>query len=167
MKIQELMTTGVEACRPATDLAAVSMIMWRRDCGIVPVTDDAGRVLGVVTDRDICMALATRHLRAEELTARQAMTDRVFSVRPDEDVRAALEVMRTRRVRRLPVLDADGRLAGLLSINDIVLRAQPAGGRGAAGLSANEVLATLQGICGHPLPATRAQAQDELVAVNT
>lgn len=167
MKIMDLMTPEVEACRPATDLAAVSMIMWRRDCGIVPVTDDHARVVGVVTDRDICMALATRHLRAEELTAEQAMTDRVFSVRPEDDVRVALEVMRTRRVRRLPVLDADGRLRGLVSINDILMRAQPAGGRGAPELSANEVLSALQGICRHPLPATRAQEKDELVTVNT
>jgi CBS domain-containing protein len=166
MKVQEVMTREVEACRPATDLAAVSMIMWRQDCGIVPIIDDHHRVLGVISDRDICMALATRHRRAEEVTAHDVMSDRLFLARPDDDVRVALDTMRTERVRRLPVVDAERRLLGMVSINDIVLRAQPSGGHVAAGPSANDVLLTLQGICRHPLPATRPQGKDALVAVH-
>lgn len=166
MKIKDVMTRDVEPCRPASDLAAVSMTMWRQDCGIVPVIDDTRRVLGVVTDRDICMALATRHRRAEEITAQEVMSDRLFSVRPDDDVRLALETMRTQRVRRLPVVDAERRLRGVVSINDIVLHAQPSGARGAAGPSANDVLATLQGICRHPLPGTRPPEKDVLVAAH-
>ena len=166
MKIKELMTREVEACRPTTDLAAVSMTMWRQDCGIVPVLDDTRRVLGVVTDRDICMALATRHCRAEELTARDVMSSRLFSVRPDDEGRMALETMRMERVRRLPVVDAEQRLRGMVSINDLVLRAQPSGVRPAPGLSANDVLVTLQGICRHPIPAERLQEKEELVAAH-
>jgi CBS domain-containing protein len=166
MKIQELMTRDVDACSPAADLAAVSMTMWRQDCGFVPVIDDARHVLGVVTDRDICMALATRHRRAEELTAREVMSGELVSVRPEDDVRVALETMRTRRVRRLPVVDAEQRLRGVVSINDVVLHAQPTGGRVASGISANDVLATLQGICSHPLPALRPQEQEPLVAAH-
>ena len=166
MKIQELMTSEVEACRPSTDLAAVSMIMWGQDCGIVPVTDDARRVLGVVTDRDICMALATRHRRDEELTAQEVMSARLFSVHPDDDVRVALETMRTQRVRRLPVVDAEQRLLGIVSINDVVLLAQPSGARVTTGLSANDVLVTLQSICGHPVPARRPQPKEELIAAH-
>jgi CBS domain-containing protein len=166
MKIKELMTSEVEACRPTTDLAAVSMTMWRQDCGIVPVIDETRRVLGVVTDRDICMALATRHCRAEELTAQDVMSDRLFLVRPDEEGRVALETMRTQRVRRLPVVDADQRLRGMVSINDLVLHAQPSGGRATLGLSANEVLVTLHGICRHPVPARRPQEKDQLVAAH-
>ena len=166
MKIQELMTREVDASSPATDLAAVSMTMWRQDCGIVPIIDDARRVVGVVTDRDICMALATRHRRAEELTAGEVMTDRLILVRPEEDVRVALEAMRTQRVRRLPVVDAEHRLRGVVSINDLVLHAQPSGGRVTPGISANDLLATLQGICGHPLPAIRPQEKEPLIAAH-
>jgi len=166
MKIQELMTSQVEACRPTTDLAAVSMTMWRQDCGIVPVIDDTRRVLGVVTDRDICMALATRHHRAEELTAQDVMSDRLFSVRPDDEGHVALETMRIQRVRRLPVVDAEQRLQGMVSINDLVLHAQPSGARATSGLTANELLTTLRGICGHPVPAKRPQEKDQLVAAH-
>ena len=166
MKIQEIMTRQVEACKPKTDLAAVSMTMWRRDCGIVPVIDDTRRVLGVVTDRDICMALATRHRRAEELTAQDVMGDRFYSVGPDDEVRVALETMRTRRVRRLPVVDVERRLQGIVSINDLVLHAHPSGARATPGISANDVLTTFQGICGHPLPAARPQEKEPLVAAH-
>lgn len=164
MKIQELMTRDVDACSPATDLAAVAMTMWRQDCGFVPIIDDARRVIGVITDRDICMALATRHRRAEELTAREVMSGELISVRPEDDLRVALETMRTRRVRRLPVVDAGQCLRGVVSINDVVLHAQASGGRVTPGISANDVLATLQGICGHPLPALLRQEKEPLVA---
>ncbi len=166
MKIQDLMIRDVETCLGTTDLAAVSMTMWRQDCGIVPVIDNTRRVLGVITDRDICMALATQHRRAEEITAQEAMSGRLFSVRPDEDVHVALEAMRTQRVRRLPVVDAEQRLRGLVSLNDVILHAQPSGGRTTPALSANDVLLTLQGICGHPVPATRPKEKEQRVAVH-
>ena len=166
MKIQDLMIREVETCTATTDLAAVSMSMWRQDCGIVPVIDHTRRVLGVITDRDICMALATRHRRPEDLTAQEVMSGRLFSVRPDDDVRVALETMRTQRVRRLVVTDAEQRLRGMVSINDVVLHAQPSGGRPTPLLSANDVLLTLQGICGHPVPAKRPKEKEQRVAVH-
>lgn len=166
MKTHELMTRDVDACSPATDLAAVSMAMWRQDCGIVPVIDDGRHVLGVITDRDICMALATRHRRAEELNAGEVMSGEVAFVRPEDDVRVALETMRTRRVRRLPVVDTEQRLRGVVSINDVVLHARPSGGRVTSGISANDVLSTLQGICGHSLPAPPPQEKEALVAAH-
>jgi CBS domain-containing protein len=166
MKIQDFMTRDVEACGPTTDVAAVAMIMWRQDCGIVPVVDDTDRLVGVITDRDICVALATRHRRAEELTARDLMSGDPSFVHPDDDVHTALETMRARRVRRLPVVDAERRLRGLLSINDLVLRAKPSGGRVKPELSANDVLSALQGICQHAVPVVRPKAQDALVAAH-
>lgn len=166
MKIQELMTRDVETCGPATDVAAVSMIMWRQDCGIVPVVDDDRRLIGVITDRDVCMALATRHRRPEELTARELMSGTLFTVRPEDDVRVALETMKSRRVRRLPVADAERRLRGMLSINDLVMAAQPSGARLTPELSANDLLTALQGICRHPVPAVRSKAPESLVAAH-
>lgn len=163
MKVQELMTSAVETCTPTSDLASVAMTMWRQDCGIVPVVDESQRVLGVVTDRDICMAVATRHRRPEELMAGELMGDRVISARLDEDVRSALEKMRTERIRRLPVLDDQKRLRGILSMNDIVLGARPAGGQASPGVSANDVLAAFQGICAQRFPDRRRKPEEALV----
>ncbi len=153
MKVRELMTSEVDCCGSHTDLAAVAMMMWRDNCGIVPVVEDTRRVVGVVTDRDICMGAATRHRRPEELTARELMSGKVFSVRPEDDVHTALETMRQRKVRRLPVLDADGHIQGLISMNDIVLRVSAGGPRKGTALTAEDVLLALQGICEHPKAA--------------
>ena len=159
MKIQDIMNRPVESCGPKTDLAAAAMIMWRHDCGLVPIVDDERRVLGVVTDRDVCIAVATRHRRADELTAAEVMSRRLFTLRADDDVHQALETMRRERIRRLPVVDADRRLVGILSINDLVLAAKPASGRAVTSdLTANEVIDTLRAICEHAIPV-RVTAQ--------
>lgn len=144
MKIRDLMTKRVEACNPKTDLAAAAMVMWRGDCGVVPVVDDERRVLGMLTDRDICMAVATRHQRAGELHAGHVMTRNVTTVGVDDDAQAGLEKMRSAAVRRLPVVDRAGRLVGIVSINDYVLHARK-GTR--SGLDAGAILEAMKGIC--------------------
>lgn len=166
MKVQEFMTSAVESCQPTTNLAAVAMTMWRKNCGIVPVVDESRRVVGVITDRDICMAVATRHRRPEELAAREVMAERPSSIHPEDDVRMALETMRAEKVRRLPVVDAERRIQGIISLNDVVLRAKPAGALPTPGPSANDVLATLQTICEHPVSARPTQRKEALVAVH-
>ena len=166
MRVQDLMTRNVECARPQTDLAAVAMTMWRKNCGIVPVLDDARHVVGVITDRDICMAVSTRHRRPEELTAQDVMSGKVTSVLQDDDVHVALDAMGGNKVRRLPVVDAEGRIQGLISMNDLVLRAQPAG-RPTPQLSANEVLVAMQRICEHQAATEEDVHREELVAVHT
>jgi CBS domain-containing protein len=162
MKIHELMTREVEVCRPTTDLAAVAMTMWRRNCGVVPVVDGAGRVLGVITDRDICMAAATRHRRPGELLARDVTSEGLFSVGANQDVLAALEIMRTQRVRRLPVVDDSERLQGIVSLSDIVVRLKAPTARPDVEPSLNAVLSTLQGIC-QPSASERSTTRREAV----
>ena len=120
MRVHDLMNPDVEACRPEDDLSAAAMIMWRRDCGIVPVVQPSSqRVVGVITDRDICMATATRHVPPESLRVGDVMADDVATAEDDEPVAGALGKMRERQVHRLPVVDRDGRLRGVLSISDI------------------------------------------------
>lgn len=144
MKVRDLMTSDVEACRPDTDLAAVAKMMWDRDCGFMPVVDAAGTLRGVVTDRDICIASATRRLLPEYMSANQLMTHPVHACLPDDGVSEALAAMKRFRVRRLPVIDMNGILKGVISINDIVLATE----RG-AGPDAKEIVSTLAAICAH------------------
>ena len=144
MKVRDLMTSDVEACRPDTDLAAVAKMMWDRDCGFIPVIDNAGALCGVVTDRDICIASATRRLLPEYMSARHVMTHPVHACLPDDEVGEALAAMKQYKVRRLPVIDANGTVKGVISINDIVLATE----RG-AGPDAKEIVSTLAAICAH------------------
>src|SRR5215467_653129 len=90
MKVRDLMTTNAVSCRPDTNLAAVGALMWEHDCGLIPVVDDTERVSGVITDRDICIALSTRDKQPSRITAREITTAPAFVCSPDDDIQAAL-----------------------------------------------------------------------------
>lgn len=162
MKILDVMTPRPETCGKHTDLAAVAMMMWRNDCGVVPVVDDAQKVIGMITDRDICIATATRHRSPETLKAGELLARRPVTVRPDDDVHVALVRMREEQVRRLPVVDPEGRIEGLVSINDLMMHANGAGKRGSV-LTTAEVFSAMKSICSHSVPVRIAKPQMEPV----
>lgn len=119
MKIEKLMSRAVRACAPTDNLATAAHHMWEGDLGLVPVVDGEGRPVGVLTDRDICMSALLNGARLEEIPVARSMSRQVATVRADGSLQEALDLMRERRVRRLPVVDADGRIAGVLSIADL------------------------------------------------
>lgn len=146
MQIKQIMTKDIATCRPDTNLAVVAKLMWDRDCGFVPVIDAAGKVAGVITDRDICIATATRRLLPDQITATQAMRRQpIHTTQPEDMAEKALSTMKQFQVRRLPVVAADGSLKGIVSMNDIVLASQQKEGPTAA-----EIVSTLAAICAHP-----------------
>lgn len=142
MKVKEVMTRTVQVCLPEASLARAAAIMWEYDCGIVPVVDGDGRVVGMITDRDICMAAATKFRPAAEIAVREVMSGRVYACRSQDDVREALRTMAQHRVRRLPVIDLQGRIEAMLSMNDVLLKAEPFGE-----LTYEDVVLTLGEIC--------------------
>jgi CBS domain-containing protein len=147
MKVQDIMNRDVHTCRPETNLAMAAMQMWDGDFGVLPVLADGGKVVGMITDRDICMAAATKHCDPATIRVEEVTTGEVYGCSPDTDIHEALKIMQQRQVRRLPVINAyDGKLAGILSLNDIALKAQA---DGKAELSAQDVENTLKAICGH------------------
>jgi CBS domain-containing protein len=151
MKIKEIMTTQPKSASRDTTLAAAAHLLWGADCGILPVVD-GGKLVGVVTDRDMYVALATRNKPATQITVGEVSTGKVWSCGPDDDVHAALDTMASQRVRRLPVTQ-DGALVGIISMNDLVLAA------GAEKEVRNdEVVATLKAICAHQAAPAAAAA---------
>jgi len=148
MKVRDVMTTVVHSCHPHTNLAEAAESMWNFDCGALPVVDHEGKAIGMITDRDICMAVATKGRIAAHITAWETITGRVCTCAAEDDVRDALNTMATEQVRRLPVVGRDGTLQGVLSINDLVLHVGAAGGK-RADLSCDDVLGALKKICGH------------------
>ena len=153
MIVQDFMTTGVRSCTADTDLGTVATMMWDGDCGVVPVINDEQNVVGMITDRDICIAAATRGTSPSNIRVRDVMSGDVYTCVPDDDVRTALKIMRERRVRRLPVIDRDERLAGIVSINDLVTGA---GCRRGADVPGEEFLQTMKAICEHARPTVSA-----------
>lgn len=146
MKIKDIMTADPLTCSPSTNLAAVAALMLDGDCGILPVVDD-GKLVGVVTDRDMYIALATRDRRASELTVGEVAHKPVYTCESDEDVTTALETMEQHRVRRLPVTGFGDIVVGIVSINDLIRAA------GKKPIRNGDVVGTLQAICGHHKPA--------------
>jgi CBS domain-containing protein len=122
MQVKDVMTRSVRTCRPGTNLAEAVREMWEGDCGVLPVIGDEGRVAGVITDRDICIAVATRGRTADRIAVREVVADYVCTCLPEDDVAAALRAMEQHKVRRLPVINTEGQLQGILSLNDIVTR---------------------------------------------
>lgn len=148
MNVKDVMTSPVQYCSVDTNLAAAAGMMWDSDCGVLPVVDRSGKVIGMITDRDICIAVATKSRLASEISVWETITGKVVSVAPEDEVHDALKAMAANRVRRLPVVDQDGILCGVVTLNDLVLQA--GAGRGKApDISHADIVDTLLAISRH------------------
>jgi CBS domain-containing protein len=158
MKVQEVMVERPVTCRPTTDLASCARKMWDGDFGFLPVVGERGDVVGVVTDRDICMAAAMRDVRPGDILVRDAMTTPVHACSVEDDVDDAIACMRDHQLRRLPVTDVDGVVRGVVSLNDLVLGARDAGAPDVAAptIPCEKVMEALRAIARHRAEAGTA-----------
>jgi CBS domain-containing protein len=125
MRIEQLMTKSPRSCEPGHTLAQAAQMMWDYDCGCLPVTAGNGsqRVVGMITDRDICMATRLQGKLLRELRVEDAMTEDVRACNPGDFAREAEAIMWEAHVRRLPVVDRDDQLIGLISLADLAREA--------------------------------------------
>ncbi|HXX20111.1 MAG TPA: CBS domain-containing protein [Candidatus Acidoferrum sp.] len=159
MKVQDIMMRTPACCTPETNLGAAVEILWNRNCGMLPVVDARQRVIGVITDRDLCVALGTRNRLPGEITVGEVLSGEAFTCRTEDDIHAALQTMAAKKVRRLPVVDESGVLQGILSMDNVVLHAELGGWNQSAELSQEDIVRTLQQIYGPRLPqVVRARA---------
>ena len=119
MKIRELMTSQAFICRPQDSLAEAAALLWQHDCGLLPVVDQEGRVGATITDRDICMGAMTRGRPLTELRVADSMSKDAITCKADEDLDAVVLRMCEHQLHRLPVVDQDGKVTGMLSLNDL------------------------------------------------
>lgn len=152
MKVQDVMTENVKFCRPDTSLAEATAMMWEYDCGALPVVFDGGKVIGVITDRDLAIAAGTKNRLASEIQVGEVMSDNLYATCPEEDIHTALKLMRKEKVRRLPVINPDGVLEGILCLNDVALLAEHPDGKKAPVLKYEDVVSTLKALCEHRHP---------------
>jgi CBS domain-containing protein len=141
MNVEQLMSHTVTTCSSSDTLDCAARIMWERDCGIVPIVD-AEKVVGVITDRDICIAAYTQGKLLEHISISDIASKPVVSVRPQDSADEAEGLMRKHQIRRVVVTDEGGGLVGLLSLNDIARRAE----RKPSDLSSDDVAKTLAAI---------------------
>ena len=157
MRVVDIMMGTPYYCRPETNLGSATELMWTGNCGFLPVVGNEGKVVGIVTDRDICIALGTRGRPSGSVTVAEVMSQKVHSCAPEDDIHVALRAMREARVRRLPVMNKSGDLVGVISMDDVLLRAEAPSFGKAPELSTEEVVKTFQAINVRPLPQAVAQ----------
>lgn len=151
MKVKDVMTPDAKAIWITESLADAAKEMWENDCGALPILKDGRKVVGMITDRDICMGGAMRERSLAHISVEEIMNKCVYAAEPDEDIEQALQTMREHKIRRLPVLNPEGELEGIVSMNDIVLHAKAQNGKKPP-IDYTDVVKTYQAICDHSVP---------------
>lgn len=151
MNVERCMTRNAWTCSEGDSLAEAARIMWENDCGCVPVVDLEARLVGMITDRDVCMAAYTQGGGLSSISVGSAMAKQVYSCGPKDTVQHAQKKMVEHRIRRIPVVDEAGRLLGVLSVSDLTREAVTPDGKLHTTL-ASGVLRTFASICA---PRTR------------
>ncbi len=119
MLIQDLMSRNVQTCRSYESLNAAAHKMWEADIGAIPVLDDKERVVGMLTDRDICMAAYTQGRPLSEIIIAESMSRSLVTCGATDTVARAEQLMREHAIRRLPVVDGERHMVGIVSMNDL------------------------------------------------
>lgn len=158
MIVQKIMSDSVACCTPEDTLESAALQMWHRDCGALPVcaAEQPDQVIGMVTDRDICMNACFEHRPLGELQVMGAMSREVKSCGPDDSIQTAERIMQDAGVRRLPVVDEDGRLLGIVTLADIAREAKREDHMKHPEVTEEEVALALATICSPRLPAATA-----------
>jgi len=125
MKIKHLMTKDPTCCVPSDTAQRAAKIMREEDTGVVPIIENehSRKVIGVVTDRDLCMNVVAEGRDSRTTQVHESMTTTVVSCSPQDSVDKATELMRENQIRRIPVVDEQHQLVGIVAMADMVGRA--------------------------------------------
>ena len=121
MKVRDIMTKDVVFANKDDSVLTVAKLMKHHNVGAIPIVENAEKVLGMVTDRDIVLNMADYNFDPANTFALKLMTDKLYTVKPEADLSSALALMKKQQIRRLPVME-DNKLVGMLSIGDIAVR---------------------------------------------
>ncbi|HXT97659.1 MAG TPA: CBS domain-containing protein [Polyangia bacterium] len=146
MRIEDLMTRNVMTVNLNDRASTAGRLMWECDCGAIPVVDDSGRAIGMITDRDICISAVLQDRSPSTIPVSDAMSRELHACMAEDEVASAEDLMRRHQVRRLPVLDVDGHPVGILSLADVVRAAGDGSPRRSSRVS-HDVTITLANIC--------------------
>jgi CBS domain-containing protein len=149
MRVDQLMTKQVKWCRPDDTLDRAAQLMWDNDCGCLPVcaVNAINRVVGVVTDRDICMSALFQGKALHALRVSSAMAQVLKACQPSDSLADAEKSMSEARIRRLPVVDDQGSLVGMITLADLAREAARERAEGKSDVTEEAVGDTLAAIC--------------------
>ena len=121
MRAQDLMSHPAITCQGNDDLVVPAKLMWEHDCGAIAVVNDEGKLSGMITDRDICMAAYMQGRPLREILVNTVMARHVISANPDQKLGEGEQLRTENQVRRIPVIDSDRKPVGVLSLNDLAI----------------------------------------------
>lgn len=149
MRVDRIMTKQVSSCSTEDTLVQAAQLMWDHDCGCLPVCsgNGANRVVGVITDRDICMSALFKGKPLYQLRVTDAMSRQLQACRPGDSLTDAEKIMSQARIRRLPVVDEQGSLVGMISLADLAREAARESTSPKQEITETEVGDTLAAIC--------------------
>jgi CBS domain-containing protein len=126
--VEKVMKPSPATCTPADSLNRAAQLMWENDCGAVPVVDWAGQLVGMLTDRDVCVASYTRGLHLSQISVGSTMSEHPCTATPKDSLGHVARLMGERQVRRIPIVEA-GKLVGIVSLADIARHVRRNAGR--------------------------------------
>jgi CBS domain-containing protein len=149
MRVEQVMTKPVQCCRPGDTLEQAARLMWDNDCGCLPVCEGNGvsKIVGMITDRDITMCALFQGKSLCELGVADAMAREVRTCHPDDALADAEQIMRDGQIRRLPVVDDDQCVVGMISLADLSQEAARERTARTKEITEGEVNDTLAEIC--------------------
>ncbi len=121
MRVKDLMKTDVGFCAADDNLMKVASVMRQRDCGVVPIVDAEGKIIGVLTDRDLCLAIVARNRKASDVKAVDLINGAAIVCAGDDKIEMVLKKMKKNQIKRLAVVGETGEIVGILSVSDILL----------------------------------------------
>jgi CBS domain-containing protein len=159
MKVRDVMTSSAVCCKPETNVGAAVELLWSHNCGMLPVVGTDNRLIGIVTDRDLCIAMGTRNRLPGDLTVGGVAITRVFTCKPEDEIHEALSTMAEKQVRRLPVVNNEGVPQGILSMDDVITHGDLNKWEGCCELSAEEIIRSLKRLYSKPAEKSHVKAK--------
>ena len=159
MKVRDIMTSSAVCCSPDTNVGSAVELLWSHNCGMLPVVGTDSRLMGIVTDRDICIAMGTRNRLPCDITVGEIATTNVFTCKPDDEIHEAMSTMAEKQVRRLPVVNDEGVPQGILSMDDIITHGDLNRWEGCCELSAEEIIRSLKRLYSKPVEKGQVKAK--------
>ncbi len=120
MKVKDVMKTNVGFCSTEDSLMKAAEVMRQRDCGVVPIVNADKKVVGMLTDRDLCLAVVARNRKASDVKTEELLRGKAIVCSAADKLEDALRKMRKYQVKRLAAIGAGGELAGILSVTDVL-----------------------------------------------
>lgn len=160
MQVKDIMSTPAVTCGTDDTTNRAAQLMWENDCGAIPVVGSGGKLAGIVTDRDICMAAYIKGQPLRGIQVADIMSRQVVSCRAEDDLAQVGSQLGRSRIRRVPVVDAEDRPIGMLTLNDIARSAARVDAR-KAGVSSDGFVQTMAAICsprGRQLKTAKSKA---------